>query len=53
VSAAALAIGLKALVRAARRALDRCDREEYVRLMDEADEHCALMVEAMPQERRR
>jgi uncharacterized protein HemY len=40
----------KALIRAARRAHERGDTVERDRLIDEADEQLALMVEAMPLE---
>jgi uncharacterized protein HemY len=48
VSAVAIALGVKALVRAARRAHERGDTAERDRLMDEADEQVGQMINAMP-----
>lgn len=51
-SATAYAIGVKALIRAARRAHERGDTEERDRLLDEADDQHVLMIQAMPPDRR-
>jgi hypothetical protein len=48
VSAAGHAAAARALIAAARRALERDDRVEFEQLWAEADEQVGLMIEALP-----